>query len=159
MRYVIAVIGVAVTLCAGAYALPTGGGTGGGGNSPGGSTPPLQYWIGQSHASWGDFDNDGDVDAADFLIFQGCFNGPNRPPGKGDADADWDRDGDVDGLDFLAFQGVFNGPNRPPNLAGPRPGDVGGAGENPEPLSLTLVASGIAALAITRRRPTNRVRQ
>lgn len=25
-------------------------------------------------------DLDGDVDIADMLIFQGCFNGPNRPP-------------------------------------------------------------------------------
>ncbi len=28
----------------------------------------------------GDFDGDGDVDLADFGIFQACFNGPNRPP-------------------------------------------------------------------------------
>jgi hypothetical protein len=27
----------------------------------------------------GDFDGDGDVDLADFSIFQSCFNGPNRP--------------------------------------------------------------------------------
>lgn len=28
----------------------------------------------------GDFDDDGDVDLADFRGFQRCFNGPNRPP-------------------------------------------------------------------------------
>jgi hypothetical protein len=27
-----------------------------------------------------DFDGDRDVDLADFLVFQACFNGPNRPP-------------------------------------------------------------------------------
>ena len=27
-----------------------------------------------------DFDRDGDVDLADFSVFQTCFNGPNRPP-------------------------------------------------------------------------------
>lgn len=27
-----------------------------------------------------DFDLDGDVDLADFIVFQACFNGPNRPP-------------------------------------------------------------------------------
>jgi hypothetical protein len=27
-----------------------------------------------------DFDHDGDVDLSDFGVFQGCFNGPNRPP-------------------------------------------------------------------------------
>lgn len=28
----------------------------------------------------GDLDADGDVDMADFALFQTCFNGPNRPP-------------------------------------------------------------------------------
>ena len=27
-----------------------------------------------------DLDADGDVDLTDFGVFQGCFNGPNRPP-------------------------------------------------------------------------------
>jgi hypothetical protein len=62
-----------------------------------------------------DFDQDGDVDLADFLHFQGCFNGPNRPALGADCDgADLDSDNDVDLADFLAFQGCFNGPNRPP---------------------------------------------
>jgi len=30
-----------------------------------------------------DFDNDGDVDLADFSVFQSCFNGPNQPPAAG----------------------------------------------------------------------------
>jgi hypothetical protein len=66
-----------------------------------------------------DADGDGDVDLADFLIFQACFNGPNQPYAEG-ADApkcgclDADHDNDVDLADFLVFQGCFNGPNRPP---------------------------------------------
>jgi hypothetical protein len=63
----------------------------------------------------GDFDFDGDVDLADFGHFQGCFNGPNRPPAAEQcADADLDQDNDVDLADFGVFQGCFNGPNRPP---------------------------------------------
>jgi hypothetical protein len=63
----------------------------------------------------GDFDHDCDVDLADFLVFQGCFNGPNRPyAATGCGDADFDSDGDVDLADFLRFQACFNGPNRPP---------------------------------------------
>jgi hypothetical protein len=63
-----------------------------------------------------DLDADGDVDLTDFLDFQVCFNGPNRPPAaSGCADADFDLDGDVDLTDFLVFQRCFNGPNRPPN--------------------------------------------
>jgi len=62
-----------------------------------------------------DFDNDADVDLADFSAFQGCFNGPNRAPAHtGCAVADLDGDNDVDLADFSAFQGCFNGPNRPP---------------------------------------------
>jgi hypothetical protein len=84
----------------------------------------LQYGIAAPacHAPPQDTDGDGDVDLADFLAFQACFNGPNRAyadgappdvchcldvePASGDAD--------VDLADFLVFQGCFNGPNRPP---------------------------------------------
>jgi hypothetical protein len=62
-----------------------------------------------------DFDQDSDVDLADFAMFQLCFAGPNRPPGINcSAGADFDNDGDVDLADFAAFQACFNGPNRPP---------------------------------------------
>ena len=65
--------------------------------------------------SWADFDYDGDVDLADFTVFQSCFNGPNRPAPSGCvANVDADVDGDVDLTDFGAFQQCFNGPNRPP---------------------------------------------
>ncbi|MGB9625415.1 MAG: Ser-Thr-rich GPI-anchored membrane family protein, partial [Phycisphaerae bacterium] len=63
-----------------------------------------------------DLDSDGDVDLADFLKFQDCFNGPNRPPKAAciaPGDADLDNDADVDLADFLKFQDCFNGPNRP----------------------------------------------
>jgi len=62
-----------------------------------------------------DLDDDGDVDLTDFVYFQACFNGPNRPYARdGCADADLDRDTDVDVADFSEFQGCFNGPNRLP---------------------------------------------
>lgn len=67
----------------------------------------------------GDYDSDGDVDLVDFAHFQGCFNGPNRPPAQsGCSDADADLDGDVDLSDFSVFQMCFNGPNRPAACAG-----------------------------------------
>jgi len=62
-----------------------------------------------------DFDADGDVDMADFMVFQDCFNGPNRAPAQASCGAaDADGDADVDVADFLKFQDCFNGPNRPP---------------------------------------------
>ncbi len=62
----------------------------------------------------GDTDCDGDVDLADFNVFQACFNGPNQPAKQSDCDdVDFDFDGDVDMADFGEFQGCFNGPNRP----------------------------------------------
>jgi hypothetical protein len=62
------------------------------------------------------FDGDADVDLADFLVFQGCFNGANRSYHDSPScrAADFDGDFDVDLADFLAFPGCFNGPNRPP---------------------------------------------
>ncbi len=80
--------------------------------SPG--TIPTCFVPGQ------DADGDNDVDLADFGIFQGCFNGPNRPWATRSTSAqqcaclDQDGDGDVDLADFGTFQGCFNGPNRSP---------------------------------------------
>lgn len=63
-----------------------------------------------------DFDGDGDVDLADFKVFQNCFNGPNRaiPALPGCPQVNADGDADVDLVDFGHFQACFNGPNRPP---------------------------------------------
>ncbi len=65
-----------------------------------------------------DFDFDGDVDLADFLVFQSAFNGANKTAraavqAVSDFDADLDNDFDVDAADFLLFQACFNGANRP----------------------------------------------
>jgi hypothetical protein len=61
-----------------------------------------------------DFDGDGDVDLPDFVFFQACFNGPNRPASLVECTTpDLDDDADVDLGDFAAFQACFNGPNRP----------------------------------------------
>ncbi len=78
------------------------------------NTPPGGR-IEANGCSPGDFDHDGDVDLADFLTFQGCFNGPNRPPRDTcEVDADLDNDGAVSLTDFGILQDCFNGPNRPP---------------------------------------------
>jgi hypothetical protein len=71
-----------------------------------------------------DADGDGDVDLADFSLFQACFNGPNRPyalpPGFDndckcmDVEPAPNGDADLDLADFSKFQSCFNGPNRPP---------------------------------------------
>lgn len=80
------------------------------------------FWFAKiacSAPTW-DTDADGDVDLADFLTFQDCFNGPNRPwraPASNPQICvclDGNDDGDVDLGDFLEFQDCFNGPNRPP---------------------------------------------
>lgn len=71
-------------------------------------------------ASDADFDDDSDVDLADFGHFAACFNGPNREAALLDCDdADLDVDNDVDLADFSEFAACFNGPNRPPALGCP----------------------------------------
>ena len=60
----------------------------------------------------GDLDLDGDVDLADFVLFQLCFAGSSSPPAAicpPGVDADLDGDGDVDLTDFLIFQQNFTG--------------------------------------------------
>ena len=56
----------------------------------------------------GDCDADGDIDLADFLIFQSCFTGSDAGPiGPNCACADGDGDDDVDLADLLFFQAQF----------------------------------------------------
>ncbi|GMU24258.1 MAG: hypothetical protein AMXMBFR13_43330 [Phycisphaerae bacterium] len=78
-----------------------------------------------------DYNGDGDVDGADYLLFQSCATGPaipyapaslpEPPPGctmtpdaQGRIAADTDEDGDVDQADFGAFQSCFGGADTPP---------------------------------------------
>jgi len=74
------------------------------------------WWVGRAFVVFGrrlgDLDLDGDVDLADFLIFQRCFGGEERPPTPEcptDVISDLDYDGDVDLADFLIFQQNFTG--------------------------------------------------
>jgi hypothetical protein len=70
----------------------------------------------------GDFDGDGDVDGADFVVWQTHFPANF---GSGWEDGDADLDGDVDGADFVAWQTS--------NLPA-----AGGTTIIPEPSALTL---------------------
>ncbi len=78
----------------------------------------------QCHCPPEDADGDRDVDLADFIEFQACYNGPNQPWSPPPAVQfacscfDHDDDGDVDLTDFSNyFQPCYNGPNRPPACA------------------------------------------
>ena len=63
----------------------------------------------------GDFDGDGDIDAADLALFANCDTGPGLgPPAPACATADVDLDNDVDVADFAHFQRCFSGENRAP---------------------------------------------
>jgi len=88
---------------------------------------PAKFTVSMCFTPPQDVDGDGDVDLSDFGIFQGCFNGPNRPykpqaaPPMGDIRkcacldvGDNPIVPDVDLSDFNGFQSCFNGPNRPP---------------------------------------------
>jgi phospholipase/lecithinase/hemolysin len=83
----------------------------------------------------GDFDTDGEVDAADYHLWRAGFGAKNATGRQGDADGDKD----VDGKDFLAWQRGVGG-------------DIimqvmpGRASVTPEPGAALLVASALAAL-------------
>jgi len=55
----------------------------------------------------GDFDDDGDVDLDDYMLFEYAMNGPGQAPGYGDPDLD--GDGDCDLADFAIFAANFTG--------------------------------------------------
>ncbi|MBN1514523.1 MAG: family 10 glycosylhydrolase [Phycisphaerae bacterium] len=58
----------------------------------------------------GDYDVDGDVDAADYARFGDCVTGPDAGPiGAGCDLFDFDADADVDTEDFQTFQEAFTG--------------------------------------------------
>jgi hypothetical protein len=91
----------------------------------------------------GDFDSDGDVDGADFVIWQ-----TNFPAASGHvlATGDADGDGDVDGADFVVWQTNF------PFTPGP------GASPIPEPGAILLGSLGIAITTMVHRFRFPRVR-
>ncbi len=62
----------------------------------------------------GDFDHDGDVDAADFGFLQKCFSGAAVQAAPNCTDADLDQDIDVDSGDFNIFKSCLGGANLPP---------------------------------------------
>ena len=61
-----------------------------------------------------DFDFDGDVDQADFGLFQHCQSGDGVGSGQGCDPADLDSDGDVDQSDFNLFWSCLAGSDQPP---------------------------------------------
>ena len=69
-------------------------------------------------ASFGDFDDDTDVDQDDFGRFELCMTGPALgPPPAGCENMDMDADGDVDVADFGRLQRCFSGPSALPDAA------------------------------------------
>jgi autotransporter-associated beta strand protein len=82
----------------------------------------------------GDFDGDGDVDGADFVVWQ-----TNFPTTSGATAGDADGDDDVDGADFAVWQDSF-------------PGSGGGASPVPEPGACLLAVMALAGLTALRSR-------
>ena len=61
-----------------------------------------------------DFDQDGDVDQADFGHLQACFSGTGSAYGAGCQDADLITDGAVDGADLAWFVSCMGGADQTP---------------------------------------------
>lgn len=106
------------------------------------STNPVYFdnisFLGRDTIVQGDFNGDGDINMADFLILATNFNTVD----KGVADGDLDFNGRVNGKDFLAFREIFNSQ-----------GQAGVAGV-PEPSSCLLSLLGIVGFAMGLRRRT-----
>jgi MYXO-CTERM domain-containing protein len=84
----------------------------------------------------GDFDGDGDVDGADFVVWQTNFP---TTSGATLAMGDADGDGDVDGADFVVWQTNFPTPS-------------GGSSPVPEPGTAALALVVVGVIALMRRR-------
>jgi hypothetical protein len=55
----------------------------------------------------GDGDADGDIDLNDFVLLEGCLDGPNTTVTAPCPLFDFEADGDVDALDFAEFNLAF----------------------------------------------------
>lgn len=99
--------------------------------------PAFSQTILVTTALMGDFDSDGDVDGADFVIWQ-----TNFPAAGGQAltGGDADNDGDVDGADFARWQ--VNFPFSSNMVSVPEPGSFG----------IALLSLAAAVQAVRRRR-------
>ncbi|HMO87147.1 MAG TPA: dockerin type I domain-containing protein [Lacipirellulaceae bacterium] len=84
-----------------------------------------------------DFNGDGSVDGADFVIWQ---RGLGLTGQTGNATGDATGDGNVNELDLAAWQAQFT------------PAAVGAAGAVPEPAAAALIAVALAAAGLRRRR-------
>jgi hypothetical protein len=87
-----------------------------------------------------DFDNDGDVDGADFLIWQANLGATGVPVGN-KSTGDANGDGNVNAADLTIWQAHFG-----------LPPTVGAAGAVPEPGALALAGLCLAAASVARRR-------
>ena len=88
----------------------------------------------------GDFNEDGDVDGDDLLLWESGFG---TASGAGHGDGDADSDFDVDGRDFLIWQSQF-GLSLPPGSGSARIAPV------PEPKGFTLLSLALGLVAATR---------
>jgi hypothetical protein len=116
----------------------------------------------EGSGSAGDFDGDGDVDAADYAQFVGCFTGEGGGPvGPSCAPADFDGDGDVDCTDRAFFDFVWTDPGAPPEqpecaVSGLPPDEgTGPGGELPEGFLSPAVPNPISPAGAAR--PATRV--
>ncbi|MHC4800077.1 MAG: hypothetical protein ACYTF1_25850, partial [Planctomycetota bacterium] len=60
-----------------------------------------------------DYDRDGDVDSADYDVFESCASGPNVPYTGDCSDTDFDNDLDTDQDDFGIFQRCYSSEDSP----------------------------------------------
>jgi len=101
----------------------------------------LEYFAPAPPANNADFNDDGTVDAADYVVWRKSFGSIANGSGtQGNGDADGDLDVDMD--DY----------NKWVNQFGTSPAGSGGQGAVPEPASIVMLLFGVAALVGRRSR-------